>query len=704
MSPVRQWITWLANASSRQMEVAVAFLVVFVIFMLILPFPPGVIDALIGVNICISCLLVILVSYLPGPMAFSTFPTVLLLTTLFRLALSISTTRSILLEANAGSIVEGFGNFVVGGNLAVGMVVFLIITVAQFMVIAKGSERVAEVAARFTLDAMPGKQMSIDADMRAGIIDPYEAMQRREELSKESQLFGAMDGAMKFVKGDNIAGLIIVMVNLIGGISIGVMQHGMSASESMHLYSVLTIGDGLVAQIPALMISITAGLMITRVAPDNSGNEGNVGVEMTNQLLSEPKAWLVASGAMLIFGFVPGMPTMVFIGLSATTAFVGGYGRWRLRVDADARLAAAMAEPLNPAEVDGEDLVSFRPFRSFLLQFSTMVEDNPESMQLFRAIRRVRNRLVSEYGFTLPSLHSEVCTDLEDGEFRFCVYEVPVLKASFYPGHWVIKNAAGTELAVQHERFIKGNDSWHESRYLFAPANTLDPEALEVPIKSAVDYIAERVEQQLFAAAPKFTGIHETQMLVGAIGEDYPSLIEEMEKVMPLAGMTKILKRLVAERVSIRAFRTIVEAIVEHGQTERDPVLLTEIIRHALKDQIIHHCSDEEGLKVWLMTPETEEVLRSSARETQNGAFLALPPDERNHLFAQMTEAFDQLTCPSSILVVSQDLRRVMRQLIEDQFSHVHVLAYTELSSSIEIQVLGRFELPLELTEPQIDS
>lgn len=696
MSSARQWITWIAGTSAKQMEVAVAFMVVVVIFMLILPFPPAVVDALIGVNICISCLLVVLVSYLPGPHAFSTFPTVLLLTTLFRLALSISTTRLILLEADAGDIVEGFGNFVVGGNLAVGMVVFLIITVAQFMVIAKGSERVAEVAARFTLDAMPGKQMSIDADMRAGILDPFEAMEKRAQLSKESQLMGAMDGAMKFVKGDNIAGLIIVMVNLIGGISVGVLQHGMSAPEAMHLYSVLTIGDGLVAQIPALMISITAGLMITRVAPDNS-DDGNVGMEMTNQLLSEPKAWLIASGAAMFFGFVPGMPTPVFVTISLLMGFIGGYGRWRAKEDYAERLAAAQAEPLNPAQNDGEDLVAFRPFRPFLLQFCQGVESEPEAMEVFRAIRRVRNKLVSEYGLTLPALHSEVSDELNDGEFRFCVYEVPMLRASYHPRHWVIETAG--DVSFNREGMLPGNESWQESRYLFAPQQSIDINSLDLPVKSSVDYIAERVEQQLFAAAPKFIGIHETKMLVGAIGEDYPALIEEMERVMPLSGMAKILKRLVAERVSIRAFRTIVEAIVEHGQVERDPALLTEIVRHSLRDQIVHHCADENGIKVWLITPQTEEALRGAMRETQGGAFLALAPEARNTLLGQMNEAFDIFSNATSILVVSQDLRRVLRTLLEDNFNHVHVFAYTELPGNVEIQVLGRFDLPMEMLE-----
>lgn len=714
MSSTRQWITWLASSSAKQMEVAVAFMVIVVIFMLIMPFPPIVVDALIGVNICISCLLVILVSYLPGPLAFSTFPTMLLLTTLFRLALSISTTRLILLEADAGDIVAGFGQFVVGGNLAVGMVIFLIITVAQFMVIAKGSERVAEVAARFTLDAMPGKQMSIDADMRAGIIDPLDAMERRAQLSKESQLFGAMDGAMKFVKGDNIAGLIIVMVNLIGGISVGIIQHQMTASEAVQVYSVLTIGDGLVAQIPALMISITAGLMITRVAPENTdnhdNNENNIGLQMSKQLLSEPKAWLVSSGAMFIFAFVPGMPTPVFISLSIIVGFIGGYGRWQQKEQQAQRQAAAQVEPINPAEIDGEDLVSFKPFRPFLLQFCQQVEEDPEAMTLFRAIRRVRNRLVSQYGLTLPTLHTEVSDSLQDGEFRFCVYEVPTMAASFHPRHLVIdtrlkphdensENSKDITLAEQ-QPIRKGSEAWQESHYLFAPQDQIDISTINLPIKSMVDYIAERVEQQLFKSAPKFIGIHETKMLISALAEDCPALIEELDRVMPLANMAKILKSLVAERVSIRAFRTIIETIVEHGQTERDPGVLTEMIRHSLKDQIVHHCLIEQALKVWLISPDSEEALRSAIRETQNGVFLALPPELRNALLTQMQQAFDNFMQPRCVLVVSQDLRRAIRALLEEQFNHVHILAYTELPNHIDIQVLGRFEVAMNILNP----
>ncbi|EPM92553.1 type III secretion protein HrcV, partial [Pseudomonas syringae pv. actinidiae ICMP 19070] len=313
MNQIINFLNMVALSAMRRSEVVGAFFVIAIVFMMITPLPTGLVDVLIAVNICISCLLIMLAMHLPRPLAFSTFPAVLLLTTMFRLALSISTTRLILLNQDAGHIVEAFGQFVVGGNLAVGLVIFLILTVVNFLVITKGSERVAEVGARFTLDAMPGKQMSIDSDLRANLISVYEARNRRSELNKESQLFGAMDGAMKFVNGDAIASLIIVAINMIGGISIGVVQHGMTAGDALQLYTVLTIGDGLIAQIPALLISVTCGMIITRVPNTEAGVEANIGREIAEQITSQPKAWIIAAVAMLGFAALPGMPTGVFI-------------------------------------------------------------------------------------------------------------------------------------------------------------------------------------------------------------------------------------------------------------------------------------------------------------------------------------------------------------------------------------------------------
>src|SRR5476651_902370 len=366
----------IAISAMERSEIVGAAIALAIVFMLIIPLPLPLIDVLIAINISLSSLLIVLAMYLPKPLAFSTFPAVLLLTTMFRMALSISTTRQILLQTNAGHIVQAFGSFVVGGNLAVGLVIFLILTIVNFLVITKGSERVAEVAARFSLDAMPGKQMSIDSDLRAGLIDGEQARDKREQLSRESQLFGAMDGAMKFVKGDAVAGLIIVVVNLLGGFTTGMFQHDLSAAESIRLYSVLTIGDGLIAQIPALLISLTAGMIITRVAPDGRKGISNMGAEIARQMTSEPKSWMIASVGMLAFAAVPGMPTLVFILISMVTGGLGYYlMRQRQRLE---QPAAEAADAVRPEQNGDEDLRGFDPSRPYLLQFSPVLRGTPE--------------------------------------------------------------------------------------------------------------------------------------------------------------------------------------------------------------------------------------------------------------------------------------------------------------------------------------
>ncbi len=427
----------------QRAEVLGAVVVMSIVFIFIVPLPTWLVDILIALNICISCLLIVLALYLPGPLAFSSFPSILLLTTMFRLALSIATTRLILLEQDAGDIVEAFGNFVVGGNLAVGMVIFLILTLVNFLVITKGSERVAEVAARFSLDAMPGKQMSIDSDLRAGLIDGTQARDKREQLSRESQLFGAMDGAMKFVKGDAIAGLIIVVVNLLGGFCTGMFLYGLSAADSMALYSVLTIGDGLIAQIPALLISLTAGMIITRVAPDGRKGVSNMGAEIARQMTSEPKSWMIASVGMLAFAIVPGMPTGVFIFISLITGSLGYYLMRRRQREAEP--GSETTDVVRPEENGKEDLRGFDPSRPYLLQFPPGLRGTPEVTELIHGIRQARNALVANIGLTLPPFEVELDDSLAADEMRFCVHEVPMVRASIVSRLAVERNALTVE-------------------------------------------------------------------------------------------------------------------------------------------------------------------------------------------------------------------------------------------------------------------
>ena len=667
---------WLLKVAQRA-EVLGAVVVLAIVFIFIVPLPTWLVDILIALNICIACLLIVLALYLPGPLAFSSFPSILLLTTMFRLALSIATTRLILLEQDAGDIVEAFGNFVVGGNLAVGLVIFMILTLVNFLVITKGSERVAEVAARFSLDAMPGKQMSIDSDLRAGLIDGNQARDKRDQLSRESQLFGAMDGAMKFVKGDAVAGLVIVLINLLGGFSTGMFQHGMSASESIALYSVLTIGDGLIAQIPALLISLTAGMIITRAAPDGRRGVTNMGAEIARQMTSEPKSWMIASVGMLAFAALPGMPTLVFILISLMTGSLGYYlARQRQRQEAP---EAEATQAVRPEENGDEDLRGFDPSRPYLLQFSPVLRGTPEVIELVHGLRQTRNALVANIGLTLPPFEVELNDSLADDEMRFCVHEVPMIKASVVTNVAVERKA----LAQVPEHAIPGLAERDEQDWVWLAQD--DP-LLDDPLLerfSATSLIVERMKQAMMLSGPQFLGIQESKSILSWLEHNQPELVQELQRIMPLSRFSAVLQRLAGEGVPLRAVRLIVESLIEYGQHEREPDALADYARIALKAQIFHQYSEADGLHAWLLSPQTENVLRESLRQTQTGVFFALDNDSSASLINLLNQAFVARPKSKSVMLVAQDLRSPLRTLLLEEFNHVPVMSFAELGLSL---------------------
>lgn len=685
------WLNRIALSAMQRSEVVGAVIVMSIVFMMIIPLPTGLIDVLIALNICASSLLIVLAMYLPKPLAFSTFPAVLLLTTMFRLAISISTTRQILLQQDGGHIVEAFGNYVVGGNLAVGLVIFLILTVVNFLVITKGSERVAEVAARFTLDAMPGKQMSIDSDLRAGLIEAHQARQRRENLAKESQLFGAMDGAMKFVKGDAIASLVIVFINMIGGFAIGVLQHNMAASDAMHVYSVLTIGDGLIAQIPALLISLTAGMIITRVSADGQKVDANIGREIAEQLTSQPKAWIISSIGMFGFALLPGMPTLVFVAISLASLGSGLFQLWRIKQQG--QLDASQSEADNmPAEQNGyQDLRRFNPTRAYLLLFHPIWQGQPTAMALVQNIRRLRNKLVYRFGFTLPSFDIEFSDRLAEDEFQFCVYEIPYVKATFVTDRLAVASAAVEQ--VDTELATPGPTLRDESQWLWLPLAHVSQQPDDVPRWTADELILARMEQAIHRTGSQFIGLQETKSILAWLESEQPELAQELQRIMPLSRFASVLQRLASERVPLRSVRPIAEALIEVGQHERDTLALTDYVRLALKSQICHQYSDENSLAVWLLTPESEELLRDALRQTQNETFFALTQDYASTLLSQLRQAFPPLSSQRSLVLVAQDLRSPLRTLLQDEFHHVPVLSFTELESTLSINVIGRLDL-----------
>ena len=586
------------KAASRN-DIVLAVMIVAIIFMMILPLPTLLVDVLIGMNMTLSAVLLMVAMYLPTPLAFSSFPSVLLVTTLFRLGISIATTRLILLQGDAGSIIDTFGNFVVGGNLVVGLVVFLILTIVQFVVITKGAERVAEVAARFSLDAMPGKQMAIDGDMRAGTIDMDEAKRRRRAVEKESQLYGAMDGAMKFVKGDAIAGLIIVAVNLLGGILIGMLQRGMTAGKAMQTYSILSIGDGLISQIPALFISICAGIIVTRVQSDEGPS--NVGKDIGSQIMAQPRALIIGGCIALGMGFIPGMPSFVFLLLGIPLIAMGIAMRPRRQVDEKTgeitevpALAASDSSARKPTRGDGTD--EFVPTVPLILDVADNLRMALKADELNEELIKIRRALYFDLGVPFPGIQLRFNDRLESNTYHIVLTEVPVAQGVLRIDQVLVRESADklSALGVDFEKdraFLPGVESiW------------VATETAELLSKAGMSYmnptqiLTFHLATVLRKYSAEFIGVQETRFLLGAMEQRFPDLVKEATRVMPTQKIGEILQRLVSEDISIRNLRTILESLVEWGQKEKDSVLLTEYVRGSLKRQISFKYSSGQNM------------------------------------------------------------------------------------------------------------
>ncbi len=684
-------------------DLVLAALIVCIIFAMILPLPTWLVDALIALNMCISAILLMVAMYLPSPLAFSSFPSVLLVTTLFRLAISIATTRLILLDGDAGHIVYTFGNFVVGGNLVVGLVVFLILTIVQFIVITKGAERVAEVSARFSLDAMPGKQMSIDGDMRAGAINMDEARRRRTLVEKESQLYGSMDGAMKFVKGDAIAGLVIVAVNLLGGITIGTLQKGMSAGEAMQVYSILTIGDGLISQIPALFISIAAGIIVTRVTTGDGPS--NVGRDIGAQVLSQPKALLIGTAVMTGFALIPGMPTLTFMVLAVLLGGVGYIlhkGETRT-IDADtgqSRTVSALdfnpaADPKSPGTGAGQDGTSLQPTVPLMVDVSAHLESSFSAKLLNDELARVRRALYMDLGIVFPGLQLRFNPQRTDNGYLILVGEIPVSQGELRPAHLLVREGVENLKALripfeEGARFLPGLPSlWTpvERQGLLVEAG--------IPFMDPMQMLSYHIAQVLRRHAAEFIGIQETRTLLTESEARFPELVKEVVRVMPVNKIAEILQRLVSEDISIRNIRTVLEALVEWGQKEKDPVLLTEYVRIGLKRYISHkHSGGQNTLAAYLLAPAIEDEIRAAIRQTSGGSYLALDPAASRRILNAIKAVLGRLEGSSQRinLLTSMDIRRYLRKLIETDLAQVSVLSYQELSPDINIQPLARID------------
>jgi type III secretion protein V len=692
----------LLQVVGQRNDMMLAILLMAVIFMMILPLPTPLIDFLIATNMMISILLLMVALYLPTPTHFTAFPAVLLITTLYRLAISISTTRLILLQADAGHIIQTFGEFVVGGNLIVGLVVFLIITIVQFVVVTKGAERVAEVGARFSLDAMPGKQMSIDGDMRAGTIDMAEAKRRRAMVERESQLYGSMDGAMKFVKGDAIATLIIIVVNIVGGLAIGTTQRGMSAGSALQLYAILTIGDALVSQIPALLIAICAGIIVTRVSTEET--QVDLGTDIGGQIVSQPRALLVAATIVYLFAAIPGFPSTIFIILGT---LIGGGGYLLIKTRA-ARVAEGKKSAQIPGLTRGDrkaapdvldadtDVDTYQITTPLIIDVSSASQADLDPEKLNRELIRLRRALYFDLGVPFPGIFLRFNPNLERGLYVILINEIPVAQAQFGHGKlWMREDA--DNLKIMNVPFETGPpmlpniptiwvDRAHEERV----------KQLGLRYMGEADVISYHLAFVLRRHAEEFLGIQETKQLIDAMERDYKELVKEVQRVMPIQKITEVLKRLVSEDVSIRNLRAIFEALIDWAPKEKDTVLLVEYVRGSLSRHICHKFRGSQNvLAAYMFTPDVEDKIRNEIRQTSSGSYLALDPVVVRKLVERIKTTVGDLSLQQQrpVLLTSMDIRRYVRKMIEGELYDLAVLSYQELIKDINIQPLGRVSL-----------
>ncbi|MDD9937036.1 MAG: flagellar biosynthesis protein FlhA [Myxococcales bacterium] len=622
-------------ARSRIADGALALLLLAIVGMMIVPLPTPLLDILIASNIALAILMLLVGMAVPNGLAFAAMPTVLLVTTLYRLALNVSSTRLILLQADAGEVIRSFGQFVVRGDYVVGAVIFLILTLIQYVVVARGAERVAEVGARFTLDAMPGKQMAIDADLRAGVLTPEGARERRQQLERESQFYGAMDGAMKFVKGDAIAGIVITLINVIAGVGIGLTSRDLDLGDSLSLYGLLAIGDGLVSQIPSLLISVSAGIVVTRVASEEAG--ASLGREIGRQLFGNARVLTLAAGFLALLAVIPGLP-MVPFALLALACGAGGYALSRTRGERGDTLIAGESEGAGAA---GSELsLTLGP------ALAREIAEGP----LQRALERTRQRLLAELGLPLPPVRVSVDDDLPARGHVLRLSEVPFAPEGS-PREVSEGEAGAAELAAELERLAR-----------------------------------------LHAA--ELLGMQQTQLLLEGLSERAPALVQNtVPRPVPLDLLARVLGQLVAEGVSIRALSHILETVAREVPADSDPIrdagALTERVRRRLGRQVTHSVTHEGMVHLHPLDPMIEDAVRESVQPGEPPQ-LALQPDLARDIVSAVRDVADsQPPGRRPVLVTQPDVRRFVRELLAPELPQVAVLAYSELAPDARIDRRG---------------
>jgi len=691
MSTPASGLSFGGVASSMRSGAAAPVIVLAMLAMVVVPLSPLVLDALFTINIALSLVVMLAVVYVKRPLEFSIFPSVLLMVTLLRLALNVASTRVVLLRGHegpgaAGHVIESFGNFVIGGSYAVGIVVFAILTLINFVVVTKGSGRIAEVSARFILDALPGKQMAIDADLNAGLLTREDAKARREEVREEADFYGSMDGASKFVRGDAIAGLLILVINLVGGLLIGIIQHDMSFSTAAEVYALLTIGDGLVAQLPSLLVSTAVAMLVTRAT-----REQDMGPAVSKQVFGHKRALIVASLLLGLIGIVPGMPNLPFLVLSA----VLGYAAWKLHKRQTAA-AAELADEASPeakaanqsvAELSWDEVRPVEPLGLEVGYKLIALVDKNQGGELLARLKGIRRKLTQDLGFLIPAVHVRDNLELAPGHYRIMVHGVPLASGELY---------ADRDLALDPGRVfgplegIPGKDpAFGLDAVWIPPSQRAHAESLGYTVVDAATVVATHLSHVVRERASELLGHDEVQQLLASVGKTTPKLVEDLTpKLLPLSVVVRVLQSLLAEKVPLRQMRQIVEALLEHGSHTQDPAVLTAAVRTALGRFIVQELNGmAPELPVYTLAPALERVLQESV----SGTGTALEPGLAERLHQNLSDCVVQQEGKGepAVLLVPGTIRATIARLVRHSVPALSVLAYTEVPEDKRLRLVG---------------
>ena len=697
MAEKTETLSGFGNIKLDVSSLVVAVGVVSILMVMIIPLPTFILDLLLSLGITMGLVILLMAMYNTNPLDFSSFPSLLLVTTLYRLSLNIASTRLILLHGHegpgaVGQVIQSFGTFVVGGSFAVGLIIFLIMVLINFIVITKGSGRIAEVAARFTLDAMPGKQMAIDADLNAGLIDEAEAKKRRKEIAMQSEFYGAMDGASKFVRGEAIASIVIMVINIIGGLCIGAFLQGMDIFQALETYTLLTIGDGLVSQIPALVISTSAGIIVSRAASDAS-----MGKEFSKQFTQQPQALAVASGIILLFGLIPGLPHVAFLFLGTV---MGGVAYLAFQKQALEQKEVEEEEEGEEEALPGslETVENLLPLDTLELEVGygliPLVDESQEG-DLLERIRGIRRQFAMDMGLIIPSMHVRDNLQLKPDEYALLLKGVEVTRGELMMGYLLAMDSGAAKREIEGvptvEPAFKLPAVWIQEdkrdEAQLAGYTVVDPSTV----------VATHLTEVLRTHGDELLGRQDAQKLLDNLAKTHPKVVEELlPELMNLGGVQKVLQNLLRERVSIRDMLTICETLADYAPKVKDTDVLTEYVRQKLSRSIVSSFVDDEGnISVLTLSTQIEDFVRESVQQSEQGGFLSLEPNFAQRLLDSVQESVERVSNEGyqPIIICASVVRRHLRQFLARFLPQVVVLSHNELTSHIKIESLGTIEI-----------